>query len=215
MRSFFCTPSLYLTLATMLLTVACASDTTTDDDDGSSGQGAGPSSSSSSTQTSGTGGTSAGSGGQGGGATGECPTATLQGPLPITYSGDTTGAPNIVRSDRLEWDWSAQTPPTTDGDHALLFVAPETATYVLDMTTSPGTLEGCGTSISEAGGTIYDSSWCPAPGMTKEIDGFYAAFPGTPATVDLTQGQELLIWVGCASWETEREGAYSITLSKQ
>jgi hypothetical protein len=136
-----------------------------------------------------------------------CPTHTLEPTLPITYDGSTVGKENIVTSTRLEW--------TTAGDDALVFVAPEAAFYKVSL---PLIEPGCGASVREYGfkmdgmGTIYDTSFCPPEGSSIEIDGVYVEATGTE--VPLPEGQEMMIWVSCASFAATKEAAYQIMIEK-
>ena len=150
--------------------------------------------------------------GAGDAASGGCPTVTLPTTLPLSYSGDTTGRPNLVTSARLEW--------TDAPDDALLFVAPQAGTYRIGMPAAPSTNGGCGASAREYGttgsdGQPYTETSCPVSGATKTIDGIFAALPPS-STEDftLTQGQHLLIWVSCTSWSTAKSGPYTLTIQK-
>src|SRR5688572_2145911 len=73
---------------------------------------------------SGTGGGSGGAGGGVGPAT-SCPHVTLPTTLPVTHQGDTTGLPNWVTSNRLEWGDA--------GDDSLKFVAPSAGNYAFTI----------------------------------------------------------------------------------
>lgn len=151
-----------------------------------------------------------GGGGGGGGAGGamnkNCPSAVLEGSLPITYNGTTVGKPDMVVSPRLEW--------TDAGDDALLFVAQEAANYKVSV---PVAEPGCGASLREYGpkmdgfGTIYDSTFCPEKGQIQ-IDGVFVEPTGSE--VPLPVGQEMLIWVSCTASAPAEEGAYTIMIEK-
>jgi hypothetical protein len=131
--------------------------------------------------------------------------------VPVTYDGTTVGKTNIATSARLEW--------TDAGDDALLFVAPETATYKVSMPIAPPG-GACGASIREYGpqmngmGEIYSSSWCPSQGGVAEIDGVFAAFSGGDTDVMLNAGQEMLVWVSCSYFSMPVEGAYRVMIDK-
>jgi len=140
-----------------------------------------------------------------------CPTATLPTALPVTYSGDTTGKPNLVTSTRLEWGDAP--------DDALLFVAPSAGTYRIGLPTAPSTNGGCGASAHEFGtsgnGAPYTEQSCPAQNATKAIDGIFSALP--PSNTEdlmLTQGQHVLIWVSCTTWSNAKAGPYTLTIQK-
>ncbi|MCK6588088.1 MAG: hypothetical protein L6Q76_10930 [Polyangiaceae bacterium] len=185
-----------LLVAPLLLLAACGSDPETSGSGGSGGS---------------AGGNTGGAGGEGGGAGGTgnqfCPTETLGTALPITYDGSTVDKDNLVTSPRLEW--------TNAGDDALLFVAPEAAIYKVSL---PVVEPGCGASVREYGikmdgmGTIYDTSFCPPEGTSIEIDGVYIEPSGTE--VPLPAGQEMLIWVSCASFSATKEAAYQLKIEK-
>jgi hypothetical protein len=177
-----------------LLLAACGSDPETSGSGGSAGAAGG--------------GTGGSGGGAGGGPTNQfCPSDTLGNTLPITYDGTTVGKENLVTSPRLEW--------TTAGDDALLFVAPEAAFYRVSL---PVIEPGCGASVREYGiqmdgmGTIYDTSFCPPEGSSIEIDGVYVEAAGTD--VPLPAGQEMLIWVSCASFSAAKEAVYQLKIEK-
>jgi len=184
-----------LFLIAPLLLAACGSDPETAGSGGSAGAAGG-------------GGSGGGAGGGSGGSTNEfCPSDTLGTTLPITYDGTTVGKENLVTSARLEW--------TNAGDDALLFVAPEAAFYRVSL---PLVAPGCGASVREYGiqmdgmGTIYDTSFCPPEGSSIEIDGVYVEAAGTD--VPLPVGQEMLIWVSCASFSATKEAKYQIKIEK-
>jgi hypothetical protein len=185
-----------LLLIAPLLAAACGSDPDTSGSGGSAGS-AGI----------GGGGGGGGTGGAGGQANQFCPTMTLTGDLPITYNGSTKDKENIVTSARLEW--------TKAGDDALLFVAPEAAFYRVSL---PVIGAGCGASVREYGanmdgmGTIYDTSFCPPEGSSIAIDGVYVEPTGTD--VPLPEGQQMMIWVSCASFSAVQEGEYQIKIEK-
>ena len=189
----------------LLLTVACGDDATIDDDSTSSESASGGSTSQGGNGSGGdaSGGNGSGGNGSGGGSAMHCPTVDLGSQLPINYDGTTVGKPNIVNSQRLEWE--------TAGDDALLFTAPSAGTYTLSFTSPAG---GCGASIREYGpnmngmGDIYDTSWCPMPGEIATIDGVYAA-----TDVVLAAGQEMLVWVSCAYFSNPLESPYNLTIT--
>ena len=221
----------YLTLTVAVLAIACSSGSGSG---GGSGGMAGSGTGGTGTGGTGTGGTGTGGSGTGGGGglagsasggsagsgtgggnTGGggnyCPTADMGTGVQASYAGDTTGKANIVTSSRLEW----QEAP----DDALLFTASEAGTYRISMPTGP---DGCGASVREYGpqmngqGEIYSPSWCPAPGSTVEIDGVFAAIPPTTTDdVELTAGQQIIVWVSCAYWSQNQSGAYQIDITKQ
>jgi hypothetical protein len=198
--------------ALLVVGMACSASSETSGSSGSSqvsdddGTGAGSVASSGSPAASGTGAGGAGGQGAGGHAAGGCPTVDLGSAVPLSYDGSTVGRPNIAESQRLEWQ--------TAGDDALLFTAPETGTYHIAMPSEPSRNDGCGASVSEYDGTVYDPSWCPAPAAVATLDGVYAAGEGIASDIDLTAGQELLLWVSCAYWSNPLEGAYTLTIDK-
>ncbi len=113
-------------------------------------------------------------------------------------------------SSRLEWGAAP--------DDTLLFTASVGGNYRISMPSEPSNNGGCGASIQEFSqvGTAYyyDESWCPASGMVANLDGVYAALPGSPTDFVLSAGQKVLIWVSCTTWSSAQEGAYSITIEK-
>ncbi len=179
---------------------------------GQGGEGGEPGSGGTTTSSSSTGSSgAAGSGGAGGASGGFCPTANLGSAVPAIYDGTTVGKTNIATSLRLEW--------TDAGDDALLFVAPQTATYKVSMPIAPPGA-ACGASIREYGpqmngmGEIYSSSWCPSQGGVKEIDGIFGAFAGGDTDIMLNAGQEMLVWVSCSYFSMPVEGAYRVMIDK-
>lgn len=137
---------------------------------------------------------------------GACPLTTLSSTLPVTYSGDTTGHPNLVMSPRLEW----QDAP----DDALLFVAPTAATYVIQMTAEPSSNQGFGVSAQDYNTmSVFDESTCPQAGAVTTLDGIFDGSLGSPGALPLLAGQHALLWVSAAYWSTPQVGPYSITIS--
>jgi len=195
MNQSFGVVSLFL-IAPFLL-AACGSDPETSGSGGSAGAGPGSG-----------GGAGSGAGGSGGAVNEFCPTDTLNNAaFPLTYDGTTEGKEDIVTSARLEW--------TDAPDAALLFVAPETAFYRVSL---PLIEPGCGASVREYGilmdgmGTIYDTSFCPPEGSTIAIDGVFVEPAGSD--VPLPKGQQMLIWVSCATSSATQEGKYQIVIEK-
>jgi hypothetical protein len=139
-----------------------------------------------------------------------CPTVNLPTSTTVTYSGDTTGKPNLVTSARLEWGDAP--------DDALFFRAPAAGTYLLAMPSEPSTNGGCGASAQEYNtsmpGRVYDETACPPKGSTNEINGIYTAIDTTTGTLTLGQNQHVIIWVSCTTWSSAQSGPYSITLTK-
>jgi hypothetical protein len=131
-----------------------------------------------------------------------CPRLRLEGALPIHYSDTTVGRPDLVRSARLEWRDAP--------DDALLFVVPSAGSYRIYLTGDTSTLGGCGASIQEyETWRIFDSSFCPAAGAVADIDGVYCSFD---YPLDLTAGQEVLIWISCAYWNDSLTVDYTINI---
>jgi hypothetical protein len=60
----------------------------------------------------------------------------------------------------------------------------------------------------------YDTSWCPAPGSVKSLDGVYAAGDGFEQEFSLAQGQQIMIWVSCTTWSDVQAGPYTLTIQK-
>jgi len=136
---------------------------------------------------------------------GVCPHVDLGSSTSVTYDGNTTGLTNLVTSSRLEW--------TDAPDDALLFTVPENGDYELIVTAEPSSNGGCGASVWDYGtDSFYDVSWCPQPGSTTEIDGFYVS-AGYPYT--WTQGMSVIIWFSCTYWADVKSGAYTLTIQKQ
>lgn len=134
-----------------------------------------------------------------------CPNVILDSSTSVTYNGDSTGGINLVTSPRLEW--------TDAPDDALSFTAPEAGDYEIVVTAEPSSNAGCGPSVWDYGtDSFYDASWCPQPGNTTEIDGFYSS-AGYPHT--FTQGQTVIIWFSCTYWADVQYGAYTLTIQKQ
>jgi len=124
--------------------------------------------------------------------------------LNLEYTGSTVGLANIVESSRLEW--------TDAPDDALLYVAPASGLYRLELTDHPSGNGGCGLSVQEFANvgttTYYDENDCPGSGQVANIDGVYGVNELT-----LTQGQSVLIWFGCTYWSDAVTGSYTLTLA--
>ena len=139
-----------------------------------------------------------------------CPTVVLPASMPLTYAGDTTGKPNLVTSQRLEWGDAP--------DDALLFVAPAAATFTVAMTADPSNNGGCGVSAQDyanaSTSTTYDESTCPAKGATAAIDGVYTATGAATTDLALAKDQHVLLFVSCTTWSSAQAGAYTLTITQ-
>jgi hypothetical protein len=163
------------------------------------------------------GGTSAGGGSSTGGGTAaaggggviinsatSCPHVDLGSSTTVTYHGDTTGLPDWVESQRLEW--------MSAPDDSLTFVAPEAGMYGFSLNVQPSDAGNFqeGVSVRDFGGTLY--STCPTAGMPAMIDGVFEE-PSYP--VQLTAGQRVLMYVSAPYWSTPLQGPYTLTIMKQ
>jgi len=138
---------------------------------------------------------------------GGCPRVLLGSTLPATFSGDTTGLPNIVTSARLEW--------TDAPDDALEFTAPEAGNYAIELTSANMDLGASGEDFGTTGSDSFPftAAACPASGMTAEINGIYDHNqPNYP--VALTAGQKMVIFISAPYWAATKTGAYTLKVSK-
>ncbi len=152
--------------------------------------------------------TGGGFGGGGGGAVVHaataCPHVDLGSATSISYSGDTTGLPNWVASQRLEW--------TDAPDDTLAFTAPSAGQYTFALTDSTTTNQGMGVSLRDFSDTFYSA--CPASPTGTMIDGIFERAMSSAET--LTAGQQLLIYVSATSWSVPATfGKYTLTITKQ
>jgi hypothetical protein len=193
-----------------LAAAACGAVSTSGDGGTGGGSGAGGGGSELGGGTATAGGTAAGGGSAtGGGApiingATSCPHIDLGSSASVTYHGDTTGLPDWVESQRLEW--------TTAPDDSLTFVAPETGSYAFALTvqaSDAGNFDE-GVSVRDFGGTVYSA--CPVPGTPAMIDGVFEE-PAYP--VQLTAGQRVLMYVSAPYWSSPTSGAYTLTITKQ
>lgn len=143
---------------------------------------------------------------------GHCPTAVLPGQTSVSYDGSTIGNENLFESNRLEWGDA--------GDDALLYVVPETGTYEFFMEGGATQVSGCGVSIYERHGmdiVYFTPDICPEEGQVRDLpEAYFVAGEGFEGTAELTEGQQLLLLVSCASWSTpETEVEYTITIELQ
>jgi hypothetical protein len=154
------------------------------------------------------GGAGGGSGGGGGGPTVNaataCPHVDFGTTSSISYSGDTTGLPNWVESQRLEW--------STAPDDSLVFTATQAGQYAISLTHPPGDAGNfrLGVSVRNFDGSFYTA--CPAPGSVLTTDGVFEV-PSYPVT--LTAGQRVLMFVSSEYWSTPMQGRYTLTVTKQ
>jgi len=132
-----------------------------------------------------------------------CPRVVLEGAQ--VYHGDTTGLPNSVTSARLEFgDYP---------DDTVLFRATEAGSYLIYLSDTPASLEGCGASTWDyALERHYVAADCPADGVVAEIDGVFTGNNPEYDLHELVAGDEVLVWISCAYWETPGFGPYELTI---
>ncbi len=200
-----------LTLAVVALVVGCGSNTSTSGGTGGGTSGTGGGTSGTGGGTSGTGGGTSGTGGGTGGhvvnATTSCPHVVLNNTLPAVYAGDTTGLPNWITSQRLEW--------TDAPDEGLKFVAPSTGDYYFDLAAANQSL---GVSIRNFDGTLHAIAGCPTSAAPLANDGYYESRKptdggfGYPAHLDA--GTNVLIWISTPSFAPVKTGPYTLTITR-
>jgi hypothetical protein len=114
--------------------------------------------------------------------------------------GNTTGLPNWVESQRLEW--------RMDPDDTLVFTAPSAGTYRFTLTDNTTTNGGMGVSIREANQAFY--AGCPTAGSVLTVDGFF------DTDVPLTANQRVTFFVSAAYWAMPmRAGSYTLSITRQ
>ena len=89
---------------------------------------------------------------------------------------------------------------------------PADGDYAVTFSNDPSTNQACGASVHNAAGDFHTAAQCPAVGSTVDLDGFFssgAAFPHT-----WTAQQEVIIFIGCASWGDVQEGPYTISIQQ-
>jgi hypothetical protein len=138
---------------------------------------------------------------------GGCPRVILGNTLPSEFSGDTTGLPNIVTSQRLEW--------TDAPDDALEFTAPVAGNYVIDLVSSVPNLGASAQDYNTNGSDAFPftRATCPAPNAVKMINGIFNQNQPT-SPIALTAGQSIVIFVSAPSWANLKVGAYTLKVRK-
>lgn len=136
-----------------------------------------------------------------------CPRVLLRGPLPQTFSGDTSSLANSLTSARLEW--------TDAPDDSLEFTAPETGNYVIELTSTVTALGVSAQDYNTNGSDAFPftRAACPMPSAVKEINGVYNHNQPT-SPLALTAGQSVVLFVSAPSWATVRSGPYTLTVRK-
>ena len=132
-----------------------------------------------------------------------CPSHVVTGE-DFTCALDLTGAPNLIEDVRLEFG--------SGPDHAILFQVPSSGRYAIDLGTEPSTNGGCGVSASDADSTFHTTSECPAAGSVGALDGVYTGGEAYP--VDLTAGQQIVLFVGCTEWSDAESGPYTLRVRR-
>lgn len=132
-----------------------------------------------------------------------CPSYEVTG-LDIVCDLDNSTGTNLVEDSRLEFG--------PGPDDAILFTAPESGDYDIDIDVEPSTNQGCGVTAFDADMNVHTPADCPAGGSTVDLDGFYTGGEEFPLT--LTAGQEVLLFVGCTYWSDAQSGPYQLHIRK-
>jgi hypothetical protein len=134
-----------------------------------------------------------------------CPRVLLGRSTAVTFSADTSALPDLVISNRLEWDNAP--------DDALEFIAAQAGNYAIDLTSSNANLGASAQEYHDTGLTPFTRAACPPAGLVVSIDGFYSHNqPQSP--IALTEGQSMLIFISAPRWAAVKTGAYTLVVRR-
>jgi hypothetical protein len=134
-----------------------------------------------------------------------CPSAEIPNLVPISVEGSLGELPNQFESSALEWG--------TAGDDALVFEAPESNTYEVELSVDGEDVADFGVAVPGGSNAFYTPETCPPAGAIETLpDAEYLATPSQPGTLELEEGERVLLIASCASTCQPTEPTYRITI---
>jgi len=134
-----------------------------------------------------------------------CPSVEIPNVVPINVERSLNELPNLFESSALDWG--------TAGDDPLVFEAPESTTYEVELSVDGEDVADFGVAVPSGPDDFYTPETCPPAGAVEALpNAEYLATPSQPGTLELEQGERVLLISSCANTCQPAEPTYRITI---